>query len=75
MNKILTIGGYTVRAHIRPIAHPPGHYWLQITSQLAGTRHPTAERELLGLSLSKTQLTKLRSIINLALVETKGAAS
>jgi len=67
MTKVFTIGGYTLRCHIKPVLYPEDHFHIRFTSTWEGSRWPTYERELLNFTLSRTALTKLGSIINLAL--------
>ncbi len=69
MQKIITTSNYTVRAEIHKIAIAD-YFWLQINSTLSTAKIPEEKHEMLNLILSRRELRKLRSIINLSLVKT-----
>lgn len=74
MNKLIDNGSHTLRAHIQKIVcfnNELDYFWLHFTSQHAKSKKPLEERTLFASLLERQQLTKLRDIINLHLLETE----
>jgi hypothetical protein len=67
MNKIQQTDNYTLRARIKHLDCLEDHFLLQFTSQLAGSRFPDEERTLTDFTLSRAEMVKLSSVINLGL--------
>ena len=71
MNKIIQTDNYTLRAVITPVVSDslPDTFHLAFTTQLTGARHPLEQRTAFSTTLDRDQLTKLRDIIDLHLLE------
>ncbi len=67
MITLLNNGNIVYRVPIAHIQSPPDHFHLAITSQLLTAKDPNALQTCFSVTLSRDELTKLRSIINLAL--------
>jgi len=73
MNKLIDNGSHTLRLHVQKIEcfnHELDYFWLHFTSQQAKCKKPKEERTLFASLLEREQLTKLRDIINVHLLET-----
>ena len=73
MNKLIDNGSHTLRAHIQKIDcfnNELDYFWLHFSSQQAKSKKPLEERTLFSTLLERQQLTKLRDIIDLHLLET-----
>lgn len=69
MNKFNTTDNFTRRAEINKVDALDDSFHLQITSQLLGTRFPGERRTEFACTLRRDELSKLRDIINLHLLE------
>ena len=69
MNKLIANGNYTLRLHIDKM-ETPDFFWLAFTSQLATAKRPAEQHALFNTLLDRDQLTKLRGLVDLALLET-----
>lgn len=70
MNKIIDNGNFVLRANIQKLDTPLGWFWLSFSSQLATAKVPTEQHSLFNTVLDRDQLTKLRNIIDIHLLET-----
>jgi hypothetical protein len=70
MNKICTTGNFVLRANIIKLAQPDDFFHINFNTQLVGARFPDERRNAYSSFLNRTQLTKLRDLIDLALLET-----
>lgn len=70
MNKLIANGNYTLRANIQKLDAPLDWFWLSFNSQLATAKNPTEQHTLFNTLLDRDQLTKLRDIIDIHLLET-----
>jgi hypothetical protein len=70
MNKLIANGNYTLRLHIDKLGAPPDYFWVSFTSELATAKNPTEQHTLFDTLLDRAQLTKLRDLIDLHLLET-----
>ena len=72
MNKIIDNGNFVLRAKVSKIAtldHDLKYYWLNFSSQLLTAKRAREEQTKFTALLNRDQLTKLRDIINLHLLE------
>jgi hypothetical protein len=69
MNKIVDNGQFIYRAEISRPPHPLDSFHLLITSQLLGTRFPTERRHVFDVTLTRGELTRLRDVIDVHLLE------
>lgn len=69
MNKIISTENYVVRAEVNSIATPADFFWFMLTSQLLTAKDPEGRQELVRLIMSREQLEKLRSVIDLSLAK------
>jgi len=69
MNKIIDNGNYILRAHVQQLDTPLGWFWLNFSSQLATAKNPGEQHSLFNTLLDRDQLTKLRNIIDIHLLE------
>ena len=73
MNKIIDNGNFVLRAKvskIKTIDPDLAYYWLSFSSQLLTAKHAREEHTKFTALLSRDQLTKLRDIIDIHLLET-----
>jgi hypothetical protein len=70
MNKFITTDNFTQRAEISKVETLADSFHLKFTTQLLGTRFPYERHTPFATTLSREQLTKLRDIISLHLLET-----
>lgn len=71
MNKIIQTDNYTLRAVVTPVVSDSltDTFHLAFTTQLAYTRNPLEQRTAFSATLDRDQLSKLRDIIDLHLLE------
>ena len=69
MNKIITSGDWVLRADIHKVAALPDSLHLAFNTQLLNTRFPQQRRTVYSVTLTRDEITKLRDIIDIHLLE------
>lgn len=67
MITLINNGNIVYRMPITHTQSPPDHFYLAITSQLLTAKNPDEKHTCFGVTLNRAQLTKMQSIISLAL--------
>ena len=70
MNKFFQSPSMIYRAEITRPPYPRDSFYLLVTSQFLGGKNPTERRRRFDATLSRAELTKLRDVINISLLET-----